>query len=310
MRSTITKIANYLPSTVVTSTQIEEIVRNQGINIPRNILEQKFGISERRYADSNTQASDLAVGAAKKILQNIDKTTVDCLIFAAGSSDLIEPATANIVQAKLKLFCPTFDVKNACNSFVNALQLADSLIKLSTEEVQVSVIYKAVGQISESDVMLASASDAIIIGFQVRPSPQARKLAESESIDIRMYSIIYNAIGEIKSAIEGMHTPKMEEKITGNIEIREVFKITKVGAVAGCMVTDGKVFRNSKIRIIRDGVVVHTGLLSSLKRFKDDVKEVAYGFDCGLTIEKFNDMKVGDFIEAYEEVEIKRPAIK
>jgi 3-oxoacyl-[acyl-carrier-protein] synthase-3 len=129
MRSTITKIANYLPSTVVTSTQIEEIVRNQGINIPRNILEQKFGISERRYADSNTQASDLAVGAAKKILQNIDKTTVDCLIFAAGSSDLIEPATANIVQAKLKLFCPTFDVKNACNSFVNALQLADSLIK-------------------------------------------------------------------------------------------------------------------------------------------------------------------------------------
>lgn len=129
MRSTITKIANYLPSTVVTSTQIEEIVRNQGISIPRNILEQKFGISERRYADSNTQASDLAVGAAKKILQNIDKTTVDCLIFAAGSSDLIEPATANIVQSKLKLFCPTFDVKNACNSFVNALQLADSLIK-------------------------------------------------------------------------------------------------------------------------------------------------------------------------------------
>ncbi len=199
-------------------------------------------------------------------------------------------------------------VKGDVDGSVEAL--ADSLIKLSTEEVQVSVIYKAVGQISESDVMLASASDAIIIGFQVRPSPQARKLAESESIDIRMYSIIYNAIGEIKSAIEGMHTPKMEEKITGNIEIREVFKITKVGAVAGCMVTDGKVFRNSKIRIIRDGVVVHTGLLSSLKRFKDDVKEVAYGFDCGLTIEKFNDMKVGDFIEAYEEVEIKRPAIK
>ncbi len=199
-------------------------------------------------------------------------------------------------------------VKGDVDGSVEAL--ADSLIKLSTEEVQVSVIYKAVGQISESDVMLASASDAIIIGFQVRPSPQARKLAENESIDIRMYSIIYNAIGEIKSAIEGMHTPKMEEKITGNIEIREVFKITKVGAVAGCMVTDGKVFRNSKIRLIRDGVVVHTGELSSLKRFKDDVKEVAYGFDCGLTIDKFNDMKVGDFVEAYEEVEIKRPTSK
>ncbi len=199
-------------------------------------------------------------------------------------------------------------VKGDVDGSVEAL--SDSLIKLSTEEVQVSVIYKAVGQISESDVMLASASDAIIIGFQVRPSPQARKLAENESIDIRMYSIIYNAINEIKSAIEGMHTPKMEEKITGNIEIREVFKITKVGAVAGCMVTDGKVFRNSKIRLIRDGVVVHTGELSSLKRFKDDVKEVAYGFDCGLTIANFNDMKVGDFVEAYEEVEIKRPAIK
>jgi translation initiation factor IF-2 len=199
-------------------------------------------------------------------------------------------------------------VKGDVDGSVEAL--ADSLIKLSTEEVQVSVIYKAVGQISESDVMLASASDAIIIGFQVRPSPQARRLAENESIDIRMYSIIYNAIGEIKSAIEGMHTPKMEEKITGNIEIREVFKITKVGAVAGCMVTDGKVFRNSKIRLIRDGVVVHTGELSSLKRFKDDVKEVAYGFDCGLTIDKFNDMKIGDFVEAYEEVEIKRPSNK
>ncbi len=199
-------------------------------------------------------------------------------------------------------------VKGDVDGSVEAL--SDSLIKLSTEEVQVSVIYKAVGQISESDVMLASASDAIIIGFQVRPSPQARKLAEAESIDVRMYSIIYNAINEIKLAIEGMHTPKMEEKITGNIEIREVFKITKVGAVAGCMVTDGKVFRNSKIRLIRDGVVMHTGELSSLKRFKDDVKEVAYGFDCGLTIEKFNDMRVGDYVEAYEEVEIKRIASK
>jgi translation initiation factor IF-2 len=188
--------------------------------------------------------------------------------------------------------------------------LADSLLKLSTEKIAVNIIHKSVGAISESDVLLASASNAIIIGFQVRPSTSARKLAEVEEIDIRLYSIIYDAINEIKAAMEGMLAPEFEEKIVCNIEVREVFKITKVGAVAGCMVTDGKVFRNSKIRIIRDGVVVHTGLLSSLKRFKDDVKEVAYGFDCGLTIEKFNDMKVGDFIEAYEEVEIKRPAIK
>lgn len=184
--------------------------------------------------------------------------------------------------------------------------LSDSLIKLSTEEVQVSVIYKAVGQISESDVMLASASDAIIIGFNVRPSPQARKLAETESIDIRLYSIIYKAIEEIKAAIEGMLAPEIEEKIIGNADVREIFKISKVGTVAGCMVTDGKLQRNSKIRLIRDGVVVYTGELSSLKRFKDDVKEVASGYDCGLTIANFNDIKVGDQVEAYEEVEVKR----
>lgn len=195
-------------------------------------------------------------------------------------------------------------VKGDVDGSVEAL--SDSLIKLSTEEVQLNVIYKAVGQISESDVMLASASDAIIVGFQVRPSPQARKLAEQESIDIRLYSIIYNAIEEIKSAIEGMHASKMEEKITGNAEIREVFKVSKVGAVAGCMVTDGKIFRNSRIRLIRDGVVVYTGELSSLKRFKDDAKEVVSGYDCGLTIHNFNDIKVGDYVEAYEEVEVKR----
>ena len=195
-------------------------------------------------------------------------------------------------------------VKGDVDGSVEAL--SDSLLKLSNEEIHVNVIHKSVGQISETDVLLASASDAIIIGFQVRPSPQARKLAEQESIDIRLYSIIYKAIEELQAAIEGMLAPKMEEKITGNVEIREVFKITKVGAVAGCMVTDGKVFRNSKIRVIRDGVVVFTGNLSSLKRFKDDVKEVASGFDCGLTIDKFNDMKVGDNVEAYEEVEIKR----
>jgi translation initiation factor IF-2 len=195
-------------------------------------------------------------------------------------------------------------VKGDVDGSVEAL--SDSLIKQSTEEVQVTVIYKGVGQISESDVMLASASDAIIVGFQVRPSPQARKLAETESIDIRLYSIIYKAIEEIKGAIEGLLAPKMEEKILGNAEIREVYKITKVGAVAGCMVTDGKIPSKSKVRLIRDGVVVYSGNLSSLKRFKDDVKEVSSGYDCGLTINNYNDLRIGDFVEAYDEVEVKR----
>lgn len=195
-------------------------------------------------------------------------------------------------------------VKGDVDGSVEAL--SDSLIKLSTEEVQVSVIYKGVGQISESDVLLASASDAIMVAFNVRPSPQARKLAETESIDIRMYSIIYNAINEIKAAIEGMLAPTTEEKITGNVEIREVFKITKVGTIAGCYVTDGKIFRNSKVRIIRSGVVIHDGELESLKRFKDDVKEVGYGFECGLGIKNFNDLQLGDYVEAYEIVEVKR----
>jgi len=195
-------------------------------------------------------------------------------------------------------------VKGDVDGSVEAL--SDSLIKLSTPEVQLNVIYKAVGQISESDVMLASASDAIIVGFQVRPSPQARRLAETESIDIRLYSVIYNAIEEIKSAIEGMLAPTIEEKILGNAQIREVFKITKVGTVAGCMVTDGKLVRNAKIRLIRDGVVIYSGELSSLKRFKDDVKEVASGYDCGLTIHNYNDLRESDYVEAYEEVEVKR----
>lgn len=184
--------------------------------------------------------------------------------------------------------------------------LSDSLIKLSTEEIQVNVIHKSVGQISESDVLLASASDAIIIGFQVRPSTGARKLAEQEQIDIRLYSIIYDAIDELKSAMEGMLAPKFEEKIVANVEIRETFKISKVGTIAGCMVLDGKINRNHDIRIIRDGVVVYTGKLASLKRFKDDVKEVSAGYECGLNIEKFNDIKVGDIVEAYEQVEVKR----
>jgi len=184
--------------------------------------------------------------------------------------------------------------------------LADSLLKLSTPEIQVNIIHKSVGQISESDVLLASASDAIIVGFQVRPSLNARKLAEQEQIDIRMYSIIYDAINEVKSAMEGMLAPQFEEKITANVQIRETFKITKVGTIAGCMVLDGKINRNSKVRIVRDGVVIHTGELASLKRFKDDVKEVATGYECGLNIQNFNNIEVGDIIEAYENVEVKR----
>ena len=184
--------------------------------------------------------------------------------------------------------------------------LSDSLLKLSTEQIQVNIISKAVGQISESDVLLASASDAIIIGFQVRPSGSARKLAEAEQIDIRLYSIIYDAINEIKAAMEGMLAPTFEEKIVANVEIRETFKISKVGTIAGCMVLDGKITRNSKIRIIREGVVIYTGELASLKRFKDDVKEVATGYECGLNIQNFNNIEVGDIVEAYENVEVKR----
>lgn len=184
--------------------------------------------------------------------------------------------------------------------------LSDSLQKLSTEEIQVKIVHKAVGQISESDVLLATASDAIIIGFQVRPSAGARKLAEAEEIDVRLYSVIYKAIDEIKAAMEGMLAPEFEEKIVANVEIRETFKITKVGTIAGCMVLDGTINRNSKIRIIREGVVIYTGELDSLKRFKDDVKEVNRGYECGLNIKNFNDIKVGDIVEAYEQVEVKR----
>jgi translation initiation factor IF-2 len=184
--------------------------------------------------------------------------------------------------------------------------LSDSLLKLSTEQIQVNIISKAVGQISESDVLLASASDAIIIGFQVRPSSGARKLAEQEQIDIRLYSIIYDAINEIKAAMEGMLAPTFEEKIVANVEIRETFKISKVGTIAGCMVLDGKINRNSKIRIVREGVVIYTGELASLKRFKDDVKEVSTGYECGLNIHNFNNIEVGDIVEAYENVEVKR----
>ncbi len=195
-------------------------------------------------------------------------------------------------------------VKGDVDGSVEAL--TDSLLKLSTEEVQVNIIHKSVGQITETDVMLASASNAIIIGFNVRPSEKAKELARQEQIDIRIYSIIYQAIEEIKSAIEGMIAPKTEEKIICNAEVREVFHISKVGTVAGCVVLDGTLTRHTKIRVIRDGIVIHTGSLSSLKRFKDDVKEVKAGQDCGLTINGFNDILVGDIIEGYEVVEVKK----
>lgn len=184
--------------------------------------------------------------------------------------------------------------------------LTDSLIKLSNEEVQVNVIHKAVGQISESDVLLAAASNAIVVGFQVRPSTNARRIAESEGIEIRHYSIIYDAINEVKDAIEGMLSPEIKEETTCSIEVMDVFKITKVGTVAGCIVREGTVIRNSKIRIIRDGIVVHSGELDSLKRFKDDVKEVKSGFECGLSIKNYSDIQAGDFIEGYELIEVKK----
>ncbi|MBR9861292.1 translation initiation factor IF-2 [bacterium] len=188
----------------------------------------------------------------------------------------------------------------------SAEALSDSLIKLSTEEIQVNVIHKSVGPISDNDVMLATASDAIIIGFQVRPMPTAKKLAEHEEIEIRQYSVIYQAIEEIKSAMEGMLDPDLEEQITGTAEIREVFKISKVGTVAGCMVIEGKMFRDNKVRLIRDGVVIYTGELASLKRFKDDVKEVNKGYECGMQIQNYNDIREGDLIEGFKEVEVKR----
>ena len=184
--------------------------------------------------------------------------------------------------------------------------LTDSFQKLSTEEIQISIIHKGVGAITESDVLLASASDAIIIGFNVRPMTNARALAEKESIDIRTYSIIYDAINDLKDAMEGMLSPVFKEEVTGTVEIRELFKISKVGTIAGCMVTDGKVYRNSKIRLLRDNVVIYTGELSSLKRFKDDVKEVSKGYDCGLQIKNYNDIHEGDVIEAYQEVAVKK----
>lgn len=184
--------------------------------------------------------------------------------------------------------------------------LSDSLIKLSTPEIQLNIIHKAVGQISESDILLAAASNAIIVGFQVRPSLAARKLSEKEEIDIRLYSIIYNAIEEIRAAMEGMLSPEVKEEIVATLEIRDIFKVTKVGTVAGCYVKEGKITRNTRVRVIRDGIVIYTGELGSLKRFKDDVKEVVGGYECGLNIQNFNDIKIGDIVEGYQEFEVKK----
>ena len=195
-------------------------------------------------------------------------------------------------------------VKGDVDGSVEAL--SDSLIQLSTEEIQVNVIHKAVGQISESDITLAAASDAVIIGFQVRPSLGARKEAEKEGIEIRLYSIIYDTIEEVKAAMEGMLSPDIKEEITGNVEVLDVFKVSKVGTVAGSIVRDGKIKRSSRVRLVRDGIVIFTGELDSLKRFKDDVKEVTAGYECGITIRNFNDIKVGDIIESFEEIEEKR----
>ena len=184
--------------------------------------------------------------------------------------------------------------------------LTDSFQKLSTEEIQVNIIHKGVGAITESDVLLATASDAIIIGFNVRPMGNARQIADNEEIDIRTYSIIYDAINDLKDAMEGMLSPELKEEVTGTAEIRETFKISKIGTIAGCMVTNGKIYRNSGIRVIRDGVVVHTGELVSLKRFKDDVKEVSKGYDCGMQLKGYNDIQIDDVLEAFQEVEVKK----
>ena len=184
--------------------------------------------------------------------------------------------------------------------------LSDSFLKLSTEKVQVNVINKAVGQISENDVMLASASDAIIVGFQVRPSADARKLAERNGVEINTYSVIYDAIDDVRSAMEGMLDKVIKEQVTAEVEVREVYKISKVGTVAGAMVTEGKVHRSDKARLVRDGIVVHTGAINALKRYKDDVKEVATNFECGISLVNFNDIQVGDIIETFMEIEVEQ----
>jgi translation initiation factor IF-2 len=197
-------------------------------------------------------------------------------------------------------------VKGDVDGSVEAL--SDSIIKLSTEHVKVNVIHKAVGAISESDVLLAEASDAVIVGFQVRPSSEVRKLAEKDGIEIRLYSIIYDAINDVKEGIAGMLEPEKKEEVTATADVKQTFKISKVGTIAGCIVKDGKISKSSKVRLIRDGIVIYTGDLASLKRGKDDVKDVSAGIECGIGIENFNDIKEGDTIEAFQIVEVKAKA--
>jgi translation initiation factor IF-2 len=198
-------------------------------------------------------------------------------------------------------------VKGDVDGSVEAL--SDSLMKLSNEEVIIRVIHKGVGGISESDVLLAAASNAIIIGFHVRPNVNARKLAESQNVDIRLYAVIYNAISEVKSALEGLLSPVLSEEVIATVEVRDTFKVPKLGTIAGCYVQDGKITRNSKIRLIRDGIVIHEGEIGSLKRFKDDVRDVDAGYECGLNLANFNDIKVGDIIEAFKIIETKKKLI-
>lgn len=184
--------------------------------------------------------------------------------------------------------------------------LSDALSKLSNDEVRVQVIHKAVGAISESDILLAAASDAIVLGFHVRPSSAARKLAEAESVEIKLYSIIYDAIENVRKGLEGLLSPEIKESVVGSVEVRQIFKVPKIGTVAGCYVTDGKIQRSNRARLVRDGIVVFEGTIASLKRFKDDVREVEEGYECGLSLENFNDLKVGDIVEPFVMVETQR----
>ena len=243
--------------------------------------------------DTESEAKDLASKRLQLLREQGIRTTKHITLDEIGR----RLAVGNFKELNLI-------VKGDVDGSVEAL--SDSFLKLSTEEIQINVIHKSVGQISENDVLLASASDAIIIGFQVRPAPKARLLAEQEQIDIRLYSIIYKAIEEMQDAMEGLLSPDVVEKVTGTAEIREIFKISKVGTIAGCMVKEGKILRGANLRLIRDGVVVYSGKMGALKRFKDDVKEVAKGFECGISFAKYNDLQEGDFIEAYVEEEVKR----
>ncbi len=211
------------------------------------------------------------------------------------------------IQAGKKIQELSIIVKGDVDGSVEAL--SDSLLKLSTEEVKIRVIHKGVGTISETDVLLAAASNAIIVGFQVRPNLNARRLAEKEKVDVRLYNIIYNAINELKDALEGMLAPALSEEITATVEVRDTFKVPKIGTIAGCYVTDGKIVRNNRVRVVRDGISVFEGGIGSLKRFKEDVKEVETGFECGIGLDNFNDIKAGDIIEAFKTVETKRKLI-